>query len=484
MHGRRIDHCCSSLKKVPPKIRFPATLQQLVTKVHMLRTCAGNPDEQYLSLIDRRRGKIHRGTEESAFVDNFFPVEIDGQVYSRTVRSAKCEFLVDAVRCESCKHYRANLRALSSRQNKQTLCTPTKRTSTSSHVNFRYLNTPEKAKRFLNCSTEARVAKQKVKRLEQKLKEVTEKDGVSLDGTFQHDFDSILSDSTDDIRKHYPLGTFQRIFWDQQVESLKLKDKRQIRWHPMMIKWCLSIKLRSSSTYNALRSSNIIALPSDRTLRDYTHFIKAQTGFSNEVDQQLQREAKLDSIPDFKRHVCLVFDEVKVKEDLVYDKHTGELIGFVNIGEINNQLLEYERSCMSDDDLKPQLASHMLVFMVRGLLSNLKFPYAQFACTSVTGDQLYSLVWGCIHHLEAAGFKVLATTCDGASPNRKFIKLHGKPGELVYKTINPFSDEPRPLFFFSDVPHLIKTTRNCWANSFAHTKSRTLWVRKDECMCA
>ena len=131
-----------------------------------------------------------------------------------------------------------------------------------------------------------------------------------------------------------------------------------------------------------------------------------------------------------------------------------------------------------NDKCKLQLASHMLVFMVRGILSELKFPYAQFSCTSITGDQLYPLVWGCIRRLEAAGFKVLATTCDGSSANRKFIKLHGKSGELVYKTANIYSVESHPLFFISDVSHLLKTTRNCWANSFAHSQSRTLWVRQ------
>ena len=79
-------------------------------------------------------------------------------------------------------------------------------------------------------------------------------------------------------------------------------------------------------------------------------------------------------------------------------------------------------------------------------------------------------------HLCGAVYATLATTCDGASSNRKFFGLHGKDGEFIYKTVNPFSDEPRPLFFFSDAPHLIKTVRNCWANSFAHTNSRTLWV--------
>ena len=30
--------------------------------------------------------------------------------------------------------------------------------------------------------------------------------------------------------------------------------------------------------------------------------------------------------------------------------------------------------------------------------------------------------------------------------------------------------------FFSDVPHLIKTTRNCFSNSFAHANTRGMWV--------
>ena len=48
--------------------------------------------------------------------------------------------------------------------------------------------------------------------------------------------------------------------------------------------------------------------------------------------------------------------------------------------------------------------------------------------------------------------------------------------DVVYKTPNPFSDDNRDVYFMSDVPHLIKTVRNCWSNSFAHSNSRALWV--------
>ena len=36
---------------------------------------------------------------------------------------------------------------------------------------------------------------------------------------------------------------------------------------------------------------------------------------------------------DIKRYVVVSFDEMKIQSKLVFDKHTNELIGFVNLGE-------------------------------------------------------------------------------------------------------------------------------------------------------
>nr|XP_006814509.1 PREDICTED: uncharacterized protein LOC102808490 [Saccoglossus kowalevskii] len=73
----------------------------------------------------------------------------------------------------------------------------------------------------------------------------------------------------------------------------------------------------------------------------------------------------------------------------------------------------------------------------------------------------------------------MVSTSDGASWNRKFYRMHrvkGAPRDMVvFKTRNLWSDDERFIYFVSDVPHLIKTTRNCWANSEAHRKSRSLW---------
>ena len=53
----------------------------------------------------------------------------------------------------------------------------------------------------------------------------------------------------------------------------------------MMIKWCLNLKMMSSSAYHALRSSGCLELPSERTLCDFTGAIKTEEGFTHEVLQ-------------------------------------------------------------------------------------------------------------------------------------------------------------------------------------------------------
>ena len=109
------------------------------------------------------------------------------------------------------------------------------------------------------------------------------------------------------------------------------------------------------------------------------------------------------------RQVASVLDEVHVKDDLVYDKHQGNLIGFTNLGEINNHFLQFENLlCGEEPTHQQQLATSMVVLMVRTLFFKLNFPYAQFACSNLSGDLLVDPVWEATFRLERMGFCVLA----------------------------------------------------------------------------
>lgn len=108
----------------------------------------------------------------------------------------------------------------------------------------------------------------------------------------------------------------------------------------------------SSSAYHCLRSSE---LPSERNLRDYTHFFKSKAGFQKEVDEMLQNEAQIHTA-ERKKYVALLFDEMKVKESLVYDKYSAEVIGFVDLDTIDDQLDELAKH--PNKQQMPPIATH------------------------------------------------------------------------------------------------------------------------------
>ncbi len=133
------------------------------------------------------------------------------------------------------------------------------------------------------------------------------------------------------------------------------------------------MKFKSSSAYDALRSTGVLTLPSERTLRDYTHWMKGQVGFSSSLNRELIKEANVNEEKD--KYMVLVLDEMKVREDLVFDKHSCRLIGFVNLGEINQTLDKFKRQCKGGEQVinDESVATHMLVFMIRGLFTSLEF---------------------------------------------------------------------------------------------------------------
>ena len=97
----------------------------------------------------------------------------------------------------------------------------------------------------------------------------------------------------------------------------------------MIIKYCLAVAANSPSAYEMLRlndqkSSGILRLPSQRTLRDYRNYIRPMRGFNPEVVHELQQ--KVANFTDIERFIVLLFDEMKVQEDLFWDKTTGKQI--------------------------------------------------------------------------------------------------------------------------------------------------------------
>ncbi len=144
--------------------------------------------------------------------------------------------------------------------------------SASSHINERYLDTPQKTRKISKLRNKVRSTTEQVRKLREKIKEMSERFGETIDDGLHSDLTSIMKDNQERINHVYTEGSFARLFWEEQFKAASLADAKQMRWHPAMIKWCLNLSLMSGCSYRAMRSSGFIKLPSERTLRDYTNY--------------------------------------------------------------------------------------------------------------------------------------------------------------------------------------------------------------------
>ena len=205
------------------------------------------------------------------------------------------------------------------------------------------------------------------------------------------------------------VSPFMKFFWEEQQKYLKTSSS-SVRYHPMIIRYCLSLASKSAAVYDVIRcnqktGTGFLILPSRRRLRDYKNYIRLRRGFNNEIISELLK--KTENFFESEKFFVLLMDEMKVQENLVWNKHTGELIEYVDLGDINTNYAILQKS--------DEIATYILVFLLRSIVNPFKF---NFATCGVTGPQLFVLFWKAVSISERNGLKVLAVTCNGASANR------------------------------------------------------------------
>ena len=190
-----------------------------------------------------------------------------------------------------------------------------------------------------------------------------EETNIEVDHELSNDFSKILNLAND-----ADITPFMKLFWEQQ-KKLFSSSSKGVRYHPMIIRFCLSLAAKSPSCYEELRNSKVLILPSQmilpsqRRLKDYRNAIRPQRRFNYEVIEELK--SLTNSYFDVQRYVVLLFDEMKVQSNLVLDKVTGELIGFTDLGD-----LELNFAVLDKAD---EIATHALAFIFRGVSSKVLF---------------------------------------------------------------------------------------------------------------
>lgn len=371
--------------RVIPQASTPANFSMVTQLLHAIdgaTMCPGNLDDDFVQICQKRGGtmKGSRGNGETVAIMNG-----DGSRHPFTVRHIDCEMVyireAQAQCCNICQQYCSTLRVCRSRLNSAS--SDETKTAASSHAKYTRLTPIEKDKRLKNLQQSLQRTKQQVKRLEEKVKRIVERDDVQLSQEDADDFSAVVREVNQSVEDTFPGHSPQRIFWDQQKQYHQLKDKRQMRWHSLVLRFSLNLKYMSTSAYRAVRQSGIISVPSERTLSDYTHWTKAHSGIQFEFVEELKSRLEKE-VTSSHYHCTIVVDEMKIKSGLIFDKHSGRLTGFVDLGDVNRdmeQLLNQEQ-----EESSPKLADQVLVFMARAVFKpSLAVPVAHYFSLNLSG---------------------------------------------------------------------------------------------------
>ena len=112
-----------------------------------------------------------------------------------------------------------------------------------------------------------------------------------------------------------------------------------MRWHPLIIRWCLSVYFSSPAAYKQIASKRLgfLKLPHVNTLKQYCKFSTGGPGFNPDILKRSEEEVSLPSLKEFQKNVTFIFDKMQIKSNLLYKKSTGELIGFTAMGDISEE---------------------------------------------------------------------------------------------------------------------------------------------------
>ena len=443
VYGKQIDFTLQKMPAIEKILTTTDQFEQLVQHVKAANICVGNSDEKFSKLSAEKH---------SAFIHEL-------TTNCKTIRHKHCAMLLEkGDRCLSCQALRSSLRC-ELHKLRQNASSPN-RLSASSKVPLNCMSKSDVITRYKDLKRKRNCDLQKISSLKAKIAKLND---VSCD--VDDSLDREIHSLTANANKNENMSPLAQLFIDEQVKASS-RSKNGRRWHPLIIRWALGLKHKSSSAYRYLQKSKFLVLPSESTLDDYTHYRESVVG----VD--VEGLKSLHSLHPQGADVALLADEMKLQDGIVY--HNGKIIGYQELGSLNKAM-----ESAVNDKVTSNIATHALAYLIQGVKQRLLFPVAVFATKSADASTLYNTFWECVRQPELAGFRVRTFVCDGAASNRRFFKLHKgdfPDDAIAHRCINKFSTEDRCIYFISDVPHLIKTTRNCWENSGSHLKSRNLIV--------
>ena len=305
-------------------------------------------------------------------------------------------------------------------------------------TNLKFM-TPKTRRRTLNKKSERlRKVHKKLSKYENYVCPLDSQQGKEMKDVMNQ-INENFSNELDQIFKENDKGDILKTIWENDVKMNRrdfYKDQQRnvasdsgSRYSVITYRVALAVFSRSPAAYEALKSFNILQLPSVSTMKTYMRANREEPG---PVYHRLAEEKKkYEDIKDFKMKMnlpvplgegALIFDEVKVSASIYWNAKSNKFVGHALSPEDVSSLHDIYQEISPSGEIKK--ASYILQFLWRDITSNYDIigPYY----TSENGLDhkfIMACVFETMHLFSMYGFDVTLLICDGASANLKLLKL-------------------------------------------------------------
>ena len=300
----------------------------------------------------------------------------------------------------------------------------------------------------------------------------------------------------------------ERILFFESLKNARIAQKsgsKRVRHSPLMIRRCIDYNHKLGKR-NWATLAKTFHLPSQSTLDKHRSVGANETdGFLHEIvsgeKETLKREIAANEwdaeFEEWRRHGCLSYDSAKCRDKVIYNFHTGELMGFAHDAFDRNIIEEEWKHAVAKASaavkdkkqsakkaLTPKLAKHFLLFYFtswEAKAEKTQMCVARYGMDTISGTWLATEIRKIVATLDVYGFIVDSITADGASENRS---CNNQLATLTVASLLTLTDEqaaklptdkkiafPHPshdgitIFIWSDMPH--------WTKKFVNALERT-----------
>lgn len=235
--------------------------------------------------------------------------------------------------------------------------------------------------------------------------------------------------------------------------------KSRVKYSPETRNFCLRIQFHSTAAYEELRKFFGNRLPACSTLRKWLRCVDASPGITQTAIDELAEKAREYRSNGRKLHLCLISDEMSIRQQVEWDPEKKTFDGFPT--EIN-----------TNSKRKLPICKEALVFMVVG--EDFKISVAYFFLNGLQAIDRAVLTKEVIRAIDNTGSIVISLTGDGLAANVAVAKILGADFNSN-RTYFPRPDRPNEkIYVIFDPSHMIKLIRRYFAYHQLYYKDEKL----------